>query len=1077
MGGVIPAMADAVAAAIQRLAAAADDIATQGACETQIVAAVQSGEISIHDLVRLLGGMLTSSEEQKRSIGTGLLSTVLQRITSTDTTVESVHHLALFFCDRLQDVCALVEVLDGLLALLQQHGIAPSDAILVARAIFRELAVQSLSQRMRNKIFQIFSILVEKFGSSIVEIGEDFAGGVIAAVDGEKDPRNLVLVFSLVPMLTGLLEIARNELAEELFDVIAVYFPITFEAPRNDKFGVTGDQLRGKLSAAFCSTEKFADMAIPMLLDKLSESYDRPTKLQCLRYLADCITKFAVAQIEPQFARLWPALVEECGNIDEQVADAAATAGSSLVRVFLGSPSIGGADAMDMSSGNWHQHVQTASAMVSTRCAATLKDSAGSLQRTRWACRLLRTVLTASAKLCNEVVALLVPTLGTVHAAFVADDSAAELQQPVIAAIHLLRVVCNAALAYADGTWTHPLSDVKAPVLELLSRIMEVPWCDSATRKIAVESLGFLVQSSGSEQVAKSWMLAPEELKSTVSLFGRAVLVATAAGRAKVEFESVCADTLVSISDKFPALVMDAVIKPVYEQTRANISPEKLDTLGAFAIQTPAHFLWVVPTMLNFLEEIWRGELLMIADQNEAICLVLQSIREVVKTVIAASAADGIVDCLVQCAVNLYEFMSASEFFSAESKTLSVGLLRRITATCPAESQIMLMATAVESFLGTEHAEPSLLLSAAAILTAVEGSVLVPRSAEVIAALYRVTDSEDSTEEACEIAGQCLGSIFNKNVDNDSAITEARDKLLTEIGALCTGAPSSGARIRKVSCFVWIVKGLAQSGYPSIVTQLQVLCSLLSPSIHDERAAVLAARGFGLILEETEVLSHDCHAVVRMLYRQKIFCSALPFLLRSHELQSNASQMVDYISLAILQMCCHVPMSALLPEVDALMPLVTAAFDSKMKELIFAAIRNTRVFVKERPGAVIASSELICSGLISALAFESCMFVRKEACGCLQLLAETMPHTQIFPLQAQVLRDVVPALVRADAPRGSSISCVFAQAGVSALKLWCADSGRQKTDRAPSCKRVSKCLVKAFAATQPASYLTQQAWP
>lgn len=53
--------------------------------------------------------------------------------------------------------------------------------------------------------------------------------GVVAAVDGEKDPRNLLLVFSMVPILTATLDSARDELAEELFDVVAVYFPITFE--------------------------------------------------------------------------------------------------------------------------------------------------------------------------------------------------------------------------------------------------------------------------------------------------------------------------------------------------------------------------------------------------------------------------------------------------------------------------------------------------------------------------------------------------------------------------------------------------------------------------------------------------------------------------------------------------------------------------------------------------------------------------------------------------------------------------------------------------------------------------------
>jgi hypothetical protein len=45
-------------------------------------------------------------------------------------------------------------------------------------------------------------------------------------------------------LLSAPLGEATAQLAEELFEVTACYFPITFTPPPNDKFGITADMLR-----------------------------------------------------------------------------------------------------------------------------------------------------------------------------------------------------------------------------------------------------------------------------------------------------------------------------------------------------------------------------------------------------------------------------------------------------------------------------------------------------------------------------------------------------------------------------------------------------------------------------------------------------------------------------------------------------------------------------------------------------------------------------------------------------------------------------------------------------------------
>lgn len=60
----------------------------------------------------------------------------------------------------------------------------------------------------------------------------DFVFGVISAVDGERDPRNLLLLFEWLPKFLKTVELGH--LNEEMFEVIACYFPVDFRAPSTD---------------------------------------------------------------------------------------------------------------------------------------------------------------------------------------------------------------------------------------------------------------------------------------------------------------------------------------------------------------------------------------------------------------------------------------------------------------------------------------------------------------------------------------------------------------------------------------------------------------------------------------------------------------------------------------------------------------------------------------------------------------------------------------------------------------------------------------------------------------------------
>lgn len=60
----------------------------------------------------------------------------------------------------------------------------------------------------------------------------DFVYGVISAIDSERDPRNLLFLFKWLPKFLKTVELGH--LKDEMFEIMACYFPVDFRAPSND---------------------------------------------------------------------------------------------------------------------------------------------------------------------------------------------------------------------------------------------------------------------------------------------------------------------------------------------------------------------------------------------------------------------------------------------------------------------------------------------------------------------------------------------------------------------------------------------------------------------------------------------------------------------------------------------------------------------------------------------------------------------------------------------------------------------------------------------------------------------------
>ncbi|KAI8812171.1 Dos2-interacting transcription regulator of RNA-Pol-II-domain-containing protein [Cladochytrium replicatum] len=287
---------------------------------------VNSGALPLLKLVETLGPQLTSSEPYTRAKGVEILSTVLAQCNSNVIDKSTGSVLLSFFVDRLHDKASVPELAKGILALLKLKVVAATDALAIPKGIFAELDVQSYPQNVRYQIYSIFEQLVTDFKDALKQSANDVINGFIVCMDGEKDPRNLMSCFRIVTVLgREILPAAAaaggqtmevdggsgsTKLAEDLFEVVFCYFPITFKPPPDDVYGITAEELRIALRNCLASSPQFAPQAMALFIEKL-RSTSLSAKKDAMDALAHCMPAYGAAAIDSHIRMVWSLVRDE----------------------------------------------------------------------------------------------------------------------------------------------------------------------------------------------------------------------------------------------------------------------------------------------------------------------------------------------------------------------------------------------------------------------------------------------------------------------------------------------------------------------------------------------------------------------------------------------------------------------------------------------------------------------------------------------------------------------------------------------------------------------------------------------
>ncbi|VVD00108.1 unnamed protein product [Leptidea sinapis] len=261
--------------------------------------------IDITKVVENMAGVLTDKQPENREKGIRFFTKVLSELPNDFLTEMQLKFISKFYTDRLKDNHRVIpKVLEGYLALIDM----------------KHYNIHFSGEYLNGNFLSV---------PNIISLGPDFVFGFISAMDGERDPRNLLFLFNLLPKF--LTHIPLGHLVEEMFEVVSCYYPIDFHPSPNDPAAVTRDELANALCPCLCASPEFGQLCLVLLVEKLDSTL-RVAKLDSLRLLAASCKKFNVQSYIPFLKTLWSSLHREISQkTDDELKLASHEALSALV--------------------------------------------------------------------------------------------------------------------------------------------------------------------------------------------------------------------------------------------------------------------------------------------------------------------------------------------------------------------------------------------------------------------------------------------------------------------------------------------------------------------------------------------------------------------------------------------------------------------------------------------------------------------------------------------------------------------------------------------------------------------------
>ena len=162
----------------------------------------------------------------------------------------------------------------------------------------------------------IYLKLLCKLACDILQNGavdDKFIELCINSIDGEKDPRNLLISFELSYLILESISSTKSEItehAEDLFTIVSCYFPVHFNTPNDTSIDVVYPEILSFALRKIFLLPHFAYLSLPILMEKMDSSLNY-AKIDGFKTFFYLLPSCPLQYLLPHIADLWDILRRE----------------------------------------------------------------------------------------------------------------------------------------------------------------------------------------------------------------------------------------------------------------------------------------------------------------------------------------------------------------------------------------------------------------------------------------------------------------------------------------------------------------------------------------------------------------------------------------------------------------------------------------------------------------------------------------------------------------------------------------------------------------------------------------------
>ncbi|PYH72252.1 MET18/MMS19 family protein [Aspergillus vadensis CBS 113365] len=997
---------------------------------------VETKKTTLIEVVQSLGEYINDEDPILRGKAVSYLTAVIRALPPKFLSRQQIQVLTTFFCERIEDGGAV----PGLETLQKLDRFNKALAEEVARAVFERFEeLQSRSQSQRFQVYQLLNELMINHRAALHDMGDESLVGIVNLMTGEKDPRNLMLVFSILKVVMVEWDVSNH--AEALFDSVYNYFPITFRPPPNDPYGITAQDLKDRLQDCISANSLFAPHAVPSLLDKL-DSTSPNVKKDALNALIACVKLYDPNTVSKYSITIWETLKFEILNAQEEFLSELSLQVLSSIAQRLSEGVTQVSDQLPLA-----QFLRP----ITKECSEQLQEP--QQKQAKPAQQILSSTSAASAASFTLIVQTVVAPLLTIYQE--ADGIAKQR-----ALLDTLTVLFDSAIQ-VYGAWTSRDSEpsLSNPLLEFKDQFSDI--FGQALMGVIKEEVSF--RTSALKGFLRLSTLRNYFQDNEVGLFvqylDEILLKEESVGRDDLKKEAIAA--LTEISKYKPRLILDITF-PAFVATLPDSDDGSnpgyittLETLAQISVERDI-FDTLVRRLLSKLSILLQKEDPGSVDYPRAILLTILYVmnqRKLEESPNLDLYYDKIVVSLCRSAATAALGKAPNNILTDATVLDVLGRLCNVIIRSLPQSKhdevvsnIYTLFASADGFQQvpftpspTDSHRRTMILSTYLLASLPRDTKnLPPCTPPVMSDLLTdiATRCTTETETATQLAFlRHLALYINKHLNKEDLdlATSLFDTLLpptTQDPQLTTPT---------IKTLFWLSKALILRLSPKTTQILTTLLNLLSSS--SETTSTTAARGFAILLKDDEVLSPTNHANIRLLSKQRVFTTLIPLIsarIREVNVAGNTTTTTAPTSphikpahlTALSGILSTIPPTLVMPELPTLLPLLLQSLDLQSAdsqpvraatlETLAVIIRDNGVTVIEECGHVqsLVTRLLKTAEHAPATGAVNGPKLRVDALKCLFLLAQTPGSgaadapkvakagklSPLLPVKSQVLR-------------------------------------------------------------------------